>query len=132
MLLIYGVTAIITGAVLAAVAALVPPRIARPTLVGRILGRRTVDALAVTLMCVGGLTLLGFLAEFHTQPAVPLQAVIAAILATAGSFALRAIRRRSGAARTAETPESLDPAGDAPPAGPEGPAPDAIQPNRAA
>lgn len=125
MLLINGVLAIVVGAALIAAARLVAADGMTPTAaLRRILGSRATDSAAVLLMCVGGLTLLIFLADWDTQPALLMQGGVAAVLAVGGTLGIRSMLRRAGPPKAA-APSAIDEAADRP-------TPAADQPKRAA
>lgn len=125
MLLIDGVLAVVVGAAMIAAARLVPTGgFVLPAAVRRAVCSRTFDGAAVLLMCGGGLTLLIFLADWDTQPALLMQAVIAAVLAVGGGLGIRSMLRRAGPPGAAEPPAIADPV--------DGPVPAADQPKRAA
>lgn len=123
MLLIYGIAAIVAGAVLAAAARLVFATPSPQTPPRRLPGSQILDIIAVSLIFGGSLTLLIFLADYETQTDVPLQMIAAAILAAAGTVAVRLIRRRTGPIPAAEMPEPAGSLDIVLPMGPDDPAP---------
>lgn len=109
MLLIDGVTAIVAGAALTALARLVSADgVTPPAVLRRVVRSRAFDALAVLLMCGGGLTLLIFLADYDKEPALLLQVAVAAVLGVGGTLGVRALFRRAGPPPPAEE-SSADP-----------------------
>jgi len=122
MLLIYGVTAVVAGTVLIAVGHAFA-KSPRPTSLRRFLGCRAFDAIAISLMFGGSLTMLIFLADYRTQPAVLLQMIGAAVLAVGGYLGVHLIRRRTGMSPVAGPAVSTGPLDGLAPAGPEDTAP---------
>lgn len=132
MLLIYGVAAIVVGTVLNSAATFLAGGETSSAPFRRFLGGQTVNVVAVSLMGVGGLTSLIFVADYQTQPALPLQTIVAAGLIAAGTLGIRLMRRRSGTAPRAQSPADGEPIDGLVAADPEKTAPTTNQGKRAA